>query len=160
MKHFAGLFQLSQCLSTKCFTPASEGQEGHNDQTDWDTTFHKGLKRLLPIFLQQFIKDAADFKGVIEDHTICGQMVVLGLMLDDALVTATLALGREEGSSRGLSLSLLLDLCLLLHPEQLALLRAIKSLYLYREALSVRFNRLWLLKKPSKFWMGFSNLTR
>ena len=26
----------------------------------------------------------------------------------------------EEGSSRGLSLSLLLDLCLLLHPEQLA----------------------------------------
>lgn len=69
-------------------------------------------------------------------------MVVLGLMLDDALVTATLALGREEGSSRGLSLSLLLDLCLLLHPEQLALLRAIKSLYLYREALSVRFNRL------------------
>ena len=26
----------------------------------------------------------------------------------------------EEGSSRGLTLSLLLDLCLLLHPEQLA----------------------------------------
>ena len=28
-------------------------------------------------FLQQLIKDAADFKDVIEDHTISDQMVVL-----------------------------------------------------------------------------------